>query len=115
VSCFYVNHAFNAIISNQKPIKQKTASGIGSGRFLFVSCKAQILLLTAFVFSGVNYTNGNENEQQRAKFQAREGNGNGRTQRNTAHGLKFRCFSAFSRLGGTLGRVQRLKRNASDF
>jgi hypothetical protein len=50
-----------------------------------------------------------------AKFQARDGNGDESTQRNTAHGSIFRRFSAFSRLGGTLGRVERLKANTSDF
>ena len=66
-------------------------------------------------FRGYSYKGESEKRQQGEKIKAREGNGNERTQRNTAHGSKFRLFLAFSRLGGTLGRVQRLKANTSDF
>jgi hypothetical protein len=54
-------------------------------------------LLTAFVFSGCNYTNGKENERQRAKNGAREGNGNKGAQRNTTHDSKFQPLTALNR------------------
>jgi hypothetical protein len=77
--------------------------------------EAKFSLLAVFAFRWYSHIGESENERQRAKNQATEGNGNEGTQRNTAHGSKFRLFSAFSRLGGTLGRVERLKRITSDF
>jgi hypothetical protein len=68
-----------------------------------------------YLFWGYSHIGESENERQRAKNQAREGNGNEGAQRNTAHDSIFASFSAFSRLGGTLGRVERLKRITSDF
>ena len=83
--------------------------------FIFASFKAQILLLTAFLFSVVfSYRRKRERLTRRENRRENVTRGN-INQRNTAHGSIFRPFSAFSRLGGTLGRVERLKRNTSDF
>ena len=69
-----------------------------SPAFLFVySQRLKKSLLTAFIFSGWNYTNGNENERQRAKNGATEGNGNeGNTERPTETAF-LRLLTAFNR------------------
>jgi hypothetical protein len=103
-------------------LHKTTAAGFTACRFfLFAFIRAtadngaKIAFNGFYLFREWNYTNGNENARQRAKNGARERNGNERNTDNTAHSSIFRGFSAFSWLGGTLGRVERLKRITSDF
>jgi hypothetical protein len=69
----------------------------------------------AFSFCGHSHISPTDKRAKMGEKSSDNGNGTRNAQRNTRHGSIFRCFSVFYRLGGTLGRAERLKAITSDF
>jgi hypothetical protein len=99
VSCFYVNRAFNAIISDQKPIKQKTPRASARGVFFFAySQRLKKSFLTAFVFLRVElYQRERKRATERENQSERGQRQRGKHRKTNVNGI-FTASNGFLRL-----------------